>query len=90
MDGSLHKVQSVTGRGSPRQGFRGPAAALLRLIKPDKQALLRGNRETGSLSFASCGVPWVSRSVYTLRIIRKVSHVKSVPCERKKFLQDDI
>ena len=32
MDGSLHKVQSVTGRGPSRQGFRGPAEALLRLI----------------------------------------------------------
>lgn len=32
MDGSLHKVQSVTGRGPSRQGIQGPAGALLRLI----------------------------------------------------------
>ena len=32
MDGSLHKVQSVTGRGASRQGIQGPAGALLRLI----------------------------------------------------------
>ena len=54
-------------RGPSRQGFRGPAEALLRLIKPDKEALFereRGNRFPLFLRFAvSRGCP-AAESVY--------------------------